>query len=136
MTRIKAFFDSGESHSDFIKLVRFAVVGGICYFVNLAVFAVVHEAGVHYLVAALISFLVSALVSFRINMFWTFSHADHDAQAHRSIIWAFVGFIFAASMLRFFVEGLGMDPIAAQALGVCCGLPINFVLQKVFVFKN
>ena len=58
---------------DWQQLIRFCVVGASGYFVNLAVFsALVHGAGAHYALAAVVAFCVAWTNNFLLNKFWTF----------------------------------------------------------------
>ena len=58
---------------NWLQLARFCAVGASGYVVNLAVFtALVHWAGLHYLLAAVCSFLVAVTNNYVWNRLWTF----------------------------------------------------------------
>ena len=58
---------------DWQQLIRFCVVGASGYFVNLAVFTtLVHAAGAHYALSAVIAFCVAWTNNFLWNKYWTF----------------------------------------------------------------
>src|SRR5262245_58738177 len=54
------------------QFLRFCLVGASGYAVNLAVYAALLAAGLHYLAAATISFLVAAASNYAWNRTWTF----------------------------------------------------------------
>src|SRR6202040_3593621 len=66
--------------ANWLQLVRFGLVGGVGFAVNLAVYALcVHTIGLDYHVAAVAAFLVAVLNNFVLNRHWTF-----DARAGRA----------------------------------------------------
>src|SRR5256885_1257907 len=54
------------------QFARFCAVGASGYAVNLAVYAALLAAGVHYLAAAAVAFLVAAASNYAWNRAWTF----------------------------------------------------------------
>src|SRR5579883_3468709 len=61
-----------RSTENWLQLAKFCVVGGVGYAVNLAVYAALLHAGVHYLPAAVCSFLVAVTNNYVLNRVWTF----------------------------------------------------------------
>ncbi len=60
--------------------MRFSLVGGSGYVVNLATFtAVVHGLGAPYQVGSVVAFLVSVTGNFLLNRHWTFVASDGHA---------------------------------------------------------
>src|SRR5207245_3583378 len=54
------------------QLGKFCAVGAVGYVVNLAVYASLLHAGLHYLLAATCSFLVAVASNYTLNRHWTF----------------------------------------------------------------
>ena len=71
-----------------IQFVRFCAVGASGYAVNLAVYAALLAAGLHYLAAAAIAFLVAAASNYLWNRTWTFrtSGAPVLGQGARALV--------------------------------------------------
>ncbi|MGH3995767.1 MAG: GtrA family protein, partial [Pseudonocardiaceae bacterium] len=62
---------------NWVQLVKFSVVGGSGYVVNLAVFTLAFELGnLHHLGAATIAFAVAVTNNFWWNRHWTFGARD------------------------------------------------------------
>ncbi len=67
--------------ANWLQLVRFGLVGGLGFIVNLAVYALfVHPLGVDYRVAAVAAWIVAVLNNFVLNRHWTFDARDGRAQ--------------------------------------------------------
>ncbi len=119
------------------QLLKFGVVGGSGYVVNLVVFALVVEGlGWHHLVGAFIAFVVAVSNNFWWNRHWTFSQRDRDArhQASRYLIVNVISFVFQAAILELLVSGLGTSEVPAQAISVGVATPFNFVGNKIWSF--
>ena len=100
----------GRRHN-WVQLVKFGVVGGSGYVVNLAVFAAaVKLADVHHLVAATIAFVVAVTNNFWWNRHWTFGARDGHAgfQAARFFSVSVGAFLFGAAILELLVNVAGV----------------------------
>jgi putative flippase GtrA len=125
---------------NWMQLVRFGAVGASGYAVNLISFAIlVHLLGVTYWVASPIAYLLGTANNFYWNRRWTFSHAREAHPVHQA--WKF----FAVSLLSFgvnygvlitLVKTTGMEQVLAQAIANAVGMPVNFLGQKLWSFKE
>lgn len=124
--------------ANWLQLVRFGLVGGIGFAVNLAVYALfVHPIGVDYHVAAVAAWLVAVINNFVLNRHWTFDARDGKArfQAIRFLAVSLAAFGFSLLLLTLFVEGAGIAKIPAQALAVGGATPLNFLGNKLWSFR-
>ena len=120
------------------ELLRFGVVGGSGFVVNLAVFALVHGgAGVAYPVAAVAAWLVAVSNNFLLNRHWTFRARDGHAgfQGSRFFLVSLAAFAVQFALLRLLVEG-GVPPVGAQALAIALATPVNFLGNKLWSFSR
>jgi putative flippase GtrA len=124
--------------ANWLQLVRFGVVGGIGFVVNLAVYALfVHPLGVDYHVAAVAAWVVAVLNNFVLNRHWTFdaSGGQAHAQAVRFIIVSLLAFAVSLLLLTLLVEVAGLAKVPAQALAVAGAMPFNFIGNKLWSFR-
>jgi putative flippase GtrA len=124
--------------ANWLQLVRFGVVGVIGFIVNLGVYAVfVHPVGVDYRVASVAAWLVAVLNNFVLNRLWTFDARDGLArfQALRFLIVSLVAEGFSLLLLTLFVQDVGIDKVAAQAMAVAASMPLNFLGNKLWSFR-
>jgi putative flippase GtrA len=124
--------------ANWLQLVRFGVVGGIGFAVNLAVYAVcVRALGIDYHIAAVAAWVVAVLNNFVLNRHWTFDAGDGRArfQAVRFVVVSLVAFGFSLILLTLLVEAAGVPKVPAQALAVAASMPLNFLGNKLWSFR-
>ena len=119
------------------QLVRFGVVGASGYIVNLAIYAVLLELGLHYRGAATGAWVGGVLNNFWWNRNWTFDARDRHAgfQAARFFVVSFVAFLVSLGVLTLLVEA-GIAKLPAQALAIIAVTPLNFVGNKLWSFAR
>jgi putative flippase GtrA len=124
--------------ANWLQLVRFALVGGIGFVINILVYAAfVHGAGLDYHLASVLAWLVAVLNNFVLNRHWTFDASDGRAhfQALRFFVVSLVALGANQLLLTVFVESAGMEKVAAQALAVVGSMPLNFLGNKLWSFR-
>jgi putative flippase GtrA len=123
---------------NWVQLVKFFLVGGSGYVVNLAVFTLAFELGnLHHLVAATIAFGVAVTNNFWWNRHWTFAARGGHAgfQAARFLAVSVGAFLFAAAVLELLVTIASVPEVPAQAISVVAATPLNFVGNKMWSFS-
>jgi putative flippase GtrA len=124
--------------ANWLQLVRFAIVGGTGFVLNLAVYALcVHALSVPYQIAAVLAWLVAGLNNFMLNRHWTFdaSAGQIHFQAIRFSLVSLVAFAFGLLLLTLLVELGGVPKVPAQALAVAASTPLNFLGNKLWSFQ-
>ena len=124
--------------ANWLQLVRFGVVGGMGFVVNLVVYALlVHYAKIDYRAANVVAWLVAVVNNFVLNRHWTF-----DARAGRAHFQAMRFFVvslaaegFSLLLLTGLVEGAGVAKLPDQALAVAASMPLNFLGNKLWSFR-
>jgi len=119
------------------QLLRFGIVGGSGYLINLAVFALL--AGildVHHLAAAVGAFCVAVSNNFLWNRYWTFSPGDGSAgfQAARFFVVSVAALGLNLIVLEALLAGGGIGELMAQAIAVAVAMPFNFLGNKLWTF--
>jgi putative flippase GtrA len=119
------------------QLIKFGLVGGSGYLINLGVFAFLSgNLGVHHLIAALGAFGVAFCSNFFWNRHWTFGAADGHAgfQAARFFAVSVSALLINLAVLEALVGGTSMGDLAAQAIAVAVAMPFNFLGNKLWTF--
>lgn len=123
---------------NWLQLVRFGIVGGSGFAVNLLVYAVsVHTLGIEYHVAAAVAWIVAGVNNFVWNRHWTFKARDGQVhvQAIRFLIVSLVALGFNEVVLTLFVEVGGAGEVAGQVLALAASTPVNFLGNKLWSFR-
>jgi putative flippase GtrA len=125
--------------ANWVQLIRFGIVGGTGFAVNLGVYALcVHAMGVPYQIAAVLSWLVAVLNNFVLNRHWTFDASEGriQFQAIRFFVVSLVAFAFGLLLLTLLVELGGVAKVPAQAIAVAASMPLNFLGNKLWSFRG
>ena len=119
------------------QLVKFGMVGGSGYLINLGVFALLtSNLGVHHIAAAIVAFAVAVSSNFFWNRHWTFAagHGHAGFQAARFFAVSIAALLINLAVLEALVGGASMGELAAQAIAVAVAMPFNFLGNKLWTF--
>jgi putative flippase GtrA len=125
--------------ANWLQLVRFGLVGGVGFVVNVAVYALlVHAAGFEYRIASVAAWLVAVLNNFVLNRHWTFDAREGRAhhQAARFLFVSLIAEVVSLLLLTLFVEAANLPKVPAQALAVAASMPFNFIGNKLWTFRS
>lgn len=123
--------------ANWVQLLKFGVVGGSGYLVNLAVFAALSAGlGLHYAVAAVGAFCVAVTNNFLWNRHWTFGAGDGPAgfQAVRFLAVSLAALAINLAILEALIAGAEMGELPAQAIAVAIAMPFNFLGNRLWTF--
>jgi putative flippase GtrA len=124
--------------ANWLQLMRFGIVGGVGFVVNVAVYTLfVHSVGLDYRAANVVAWLVAVVNNFLLNRHWTFDAREGraHAQAIRFLLVSLAAEAVSLLLLTAFVEGAGVAKIPAQALAVAASMPLNFLGNKLWSFR-
>jgi putative flippase GtrA len=119
------------------QLLKFGIVGGSGYLINLAMFAILAGSlDVHHTIAAIGAFCVAVTSNFLWNRYWTFGPGDGPAgfQAVRFFAVSLVSLGLNLIVLEALVSGHTVGELAAQAIAVAVAMPFNFLGNKLWTF--
>jgi putative flippase GtrA len=119
------------------QLVKFGLVGGSGYLINLAVFAVLVGLGVHHVIAAIGAFCVAVSNNFVLNRYWTFGPGEGPAhfQAARFFAVSLASLGLNLAVLELLISNHVTGELAAQAIAVAVAMPFNFLGNKLWTFS-
>ena len=123
--------------ANWVQLLKFGVVGGSGYLVNLAVFAVLSgNLGLHHAVAAVGAFCVAVTSNFLWNRHWTFGAGAGPAgfQAARFLAVSVASLAINLAVLETLVTGTSLGELPAQAIAVAVAMPFNFLGNRLWTF--
>jgi putative flippase GtrA len=123
--------------ASWLQLLKFGIVGGSGYLINLAVFALLAGGlGLHHLLAAIGAFCVALANNFLWNRHWTFDagHGHPGFQAARFFAVSIAALLINLVVLEILVSSGSMGDLAAQAIAVAVAMPFNFLGNKLWTF--
>lgn len=123
--------------ASWIQLLKFGIVGGSGYVINLGVFAMLAgNMGVHHSLAAIGAFCVAVTSNFFWNRHWTFEPGDgHPAfQAARFFTVSVAALVINLALLEVLISQTSLGELTAQAIAVGLAMPFNFLGNKLWTF--
>jgi dolichol-phosphate mannosyltransferase len=124
--------------ASWLQLLKFGLVGGSGYLVNLAVFALLAgNFGIHHAVAAVGAFCVAVTNNFLWNRYWTFGPGEGRAgfQAVRFLTVSLLSLLLNLAVLEAILSGTEVGELTAQAIAVAAVMPFNFLGNKLWTFS-
>ena len=125
--------------ANWFQLVRFSIVGGSGYVINLTVYSsLIEVTDIHYIAAAVLAFCVAVTNNFILNRHWTFRAGSGRAtfQAPRFLTVSLVALGFNLLVLELLVGVIGVGKIPGQAAAVLAATPLNFIGNKLWSFRE
>ena len=123
--------------ANWLQLVRFGLVGGVGFAVNLVVYAVVVRYELDYRAASVIAWSWQCSNNFVLNR-----HLDVRRACRQGALPGGAlprreprGRGFHPAVADLFVEGGGLGKVPAQALAVAASMPLNFLGNKLWSFR-
>jgi len=128
--------NAARQPQNWIQLLKFGVVGGSGYLINLGVFAFLSgNLGVYHAIAAVGAFCVAVTSNFLWNRYWTFGPGEGLAhmQAARFLVVSVACLVINLVVLELLVRS-GMNELSGQAIAVAVAMPFNFLGNKLWTF--
>lgn len=122
------------------QLLSFGVVGIIITLLGLMIFWLCVYVGIHYQIANAIGFIITVVIAYVLNHRFTFNKRK-GALSIKGMFKAYAsysitGLFLAAFLLWLWTERLGINKNVAPLLNLMFTIPINFLLNKFWVYKN
>jgi putative flippase GtrA len=125
-----------RSHHNWLELIRFCVVGGSGYVINVGLFTIAYK-HMAYPIAFVLAFIVAATNNFIWNRVWTFKveHGVPHVQYARFLAVSVLALAIDLIALTFLVEVVGMHKTVAAAIAIVVATPISFLGNKLWSFR-
>lgn len=130
---------AARQRASWLQLLKFSIVGGSGYVVNLGVFALLDgNLGAHHSLAAIGAFCVAVTNNFLWNRYWTFGAGEGSAgfQAMRFLTVSVLSLLLNLAVLEAIVAGTAVGALTAQAIAVAAVMPFNFLGNKLWTFGS
>lgn len=119
------------------QLVGFCIVGVSNFGVSLLVYYICIFWGMHYIAANVISWIIGVFNSFYWNSKYVFSSTGKWRLALLKSYASYgFSFVMGLMLLALLVEWLDVSVIMAPVFVMVIMTPINFIINKIWVFRN
>jgi dolichol-phosphate mannosyltransferase len=128
---------AARSPASWWQLLKFGLVGGSGYLVNLGVFALLTgDLSIHHTIAAIGAYSIAVTSNFFWNRHWTFAAGDGHAgfQAARFFAVSLGALLINLAVLEALVAATSLGDLSAQAIAVAVAMPFNFLGNKLWTF--
>jgi putative flippase GtrA len=138
-TEIAYRLGAAARHPDnWVQLLKFGLVGGSGYLVNLGVFALLSgNLGLQHTLAAIGAFCVAVSSNYFWNRHWTFGPGEGPMhfQAARFLIVSVGALGLNLILLEALISAAGFGDLPAQAIAVAVAMPFNFLGNRLWTFR-
>jgi len=111
---------------DFVRLLQYAVTGGIAAVVDSGGFALLVNAKLSIVVASSLSFCIAALVNYSLTSQFVFNHKATLRGFATFMGAALIGLTVNVGVTLVGVFVLGLPPFAAKLMGIAISFIVNF----------
>ena len=120
----------------FMQFIKFGIVGVSNTLIALAIYYVLVYIGFHYIIANTVAFAISVLNAFFWNSKFVFKQATDSKSRQLVKVYASYGstFLLSTGLLFVLIELIGITVYVAPLLILCINIPLNFALNKYWVF--
>jgi putative flippase GtrA len=132
----RRFHLAARRPDNWMEVLRYCVVGGTGYLVNLVAFLILARS-MTYTLAFVLAFVLAATSNFVWNRVWTFRvrHGVPHHQYARFLTVSAMALCLDLVVLRGLVEAAGMAKASAAAIAILVATPVSFLGNKLWTFQ-
>lgn len=125
-----------------VQFFKFSLVGLSNTIISYFIYSVLIWLGFHYIFSNIVGFLISILNAFYWNNKYVFkkevtTHSSlHGTFTKCFISYSVTNICLASLLLYIWIDLIALSPYLAQLINLCITVPLNFFLNKFWVFKN
>ena len=129
-----------ENFLQFIQFVKFGIVGLSNTMISYIVYVLLVAFGINYIAASIAGFIVSVINSFYWNNKYVFAGTESrvlwKAFVKTFLSYAGTGLFLSNILLYLWVDVIHIHEMAAPIINLFITIPLNFVFNKLWAFKE
>lgn len=123
------------------QLIQFGFVGGIITGLSLIIYWICVYFGIHYQIANAMGFVITVAISYILNNTFTFRNEGNREWSWFALLkvyasYSITGIFLSAFLLWLWTDVLSINVNIAPLLNLCFTIPLNFILNKFWVYKR
>lgn len=123
----------------FQQFIKFGLVGVSNTVISLGIYYLMVWLGSHYLIANIVGFIVSVCNSFFWNSKFVFKDKREESRVRSFLKMTCsygVTFVLSNVLMYLQIDIIGISKYIAPLVGLVITIPINFLLNKIWAFKD
>lgn len=123
---------------ELINIIKFSIVGVSNTLLNFAIFILLNNIGINYILASIIAYSISIINSYFWNSRLVFKYDNKNKKSIliKFIILNLIGLSINAVLMATLVGVLAIKKIVAMFIVSLLVMCINYILNKIWVFKK
>lgn len=123
------------------QFISFGLIGGLNTILSLGIYWLVIYRGGHYLLANAIAFAITVFISYVLNNIFTFKGEGKAEWSLKTLFKVYVSYSITSLFLTSFLlwiwtDCLGINENIAPIINLFFTIPLNFLLNKIWAYKN
>lgn len=119
------------------KFIKFSIVGFSNLFISLAVYYILIFLSINYQIANTVGFLVATFNSYFWNKLWVFKNNKNKiSDIIKFYIVCLSSWLLSTVLLYIWIQKLGISDKIAPIVNLCITTPLNYLMNKLWVFRN
>ena len=121
-----------------VQFIKFGIVGASNTLISLLIYYIFILVGINYLVANISGYIISSIWGYVLNKVWVFKENKCDTKVSICKYYIIYGSSLLINLLSMYilVDQLNVSEIVSPLLTLCITIPYNFILNKVWAFKD
>lgn len=124
-----------------LRLLKFCMVGGMGFFLNIGMLYGMTESGLYYMASAVIATVITMTYCYTWNNYWTFKSKWKGAKAYLQGLWkyaivAFIGDGLSFGLLVLFTEVVGMWYMVSAVIAVFIVAVFRYVVVRRLIWRK
>lgn len=124
-----------------MQFIKFGMVGALNTFLSYGIYFLFLKLGVYYIVCNFIAFVITVFISFLLNRKFVFAKDKEKGCWWKELLRVYASYagtslILSSILLGIQVEFLGIPEEIAPFINLVFTIPINFLLNKFWAFKQ
>ncbi|WP_127837409.1 GtrA family protein [Clostridium prolinivorans] len=120
-----------------LQFIKFSMVGILNTVITIISYNILTFTGINYILSNTIAYILGMINSYFWNKTWVFSSKDKDINlVIKFIIVNFITLVLNNYILHVFVSNFKFNKSISQIPAIICGMVVNFVLNKIWTFKD
>lgn len=119
------------------KFIKFSIVGFSNLFISLAIYYILIFLSINYQIANTIGFFIASFNSYILNKLWVFKNNESKvSDIIKFYVVCLSSWFLSTILLYIWIRKLGISDKIAPIVNLCVTTPLNYLMNKLWVFKN